>query len=127
MVYSRYFNWNMHYGVIVFYQLFLAFIAYFGTNVVAIRFISRISDQWNTFHRTGSRVWIILERFLFPVYGSDDWFCVSLNFCNYIVPFFHISNIVHVRCSFEICSVRLLYRNVVVSCKCSLIGWWCMV
>ena len=60
---------------------------------------------------------------LFPVYGSDDWFCVFLNFCNYIVPFFHISNIVHVRCSFEICSVRLLYRNVVVSCKCSLIGW----
>ena len=105
MVYSRYFNWNMHYGVIVFYQLFLALIAYFGTNVVAIRLLSRFGEV------------------LFPVYGSDDWFRVSLNFCNYIVPFFHISNIVHIRCSFEICSVRLLYRNVVASCKCSLIGW----
>ena len=77
MVYSRYFNWDMHYGVIVFYQLFLALIIYFGTNVVAIRFIPRVSDRWNTFHRTGSRVWIILGRFCFQFTDQTTGFVSS--------------------------------------------------
>ena len=64
-----------------------------------------------------------IREVCFQFTDQTTGFVSPLNFCNYIVSSFHISNIVHIRCSFEICSVRLLYRNVVVSCKCSLIGW----